>query len=286
MELVLELVVKKLGWNPERLDMKFQESGLTNRNYVVSNGLEKVVVRINGVLSGELGINRHAELSAMKAVSALGTTPDLLCFDAEQGHMITRFIEGRTWASNDLAQNVDRAAALLKKVHTSSEISFAFSPYRDIERWIQKATKRGQQLPGSLNKMMERLHQIHATREAVSDNFQGLCHNDPFANNFMDDGSLRLLDWEFAGMGDILYDLACISQSIGHEKQAALLRAYFGYSSPSLLQALHDMEYVVSFWNAMWATTMQATTPHTSFDYPSLAQYLFRKLESTLAPSS
>ncbi|MFC3801524.1 guanitoxin biosynthesis pre-guanitoxin N-oxide kinase GntI [Cohnella sp. GCM10012308] len=282
MESVRELAAEKLGWNPAELEMEFQESGLTNRNYVISNGREKVVIRMNGERSEALGINRQAELAALEAISDLGITPELLYFDVEQGYMITRFIEGRTWASDDLADHVERVGALLKQAHTAAEIDFEFSPYRDIERWIQKATKRGQQLPASLDKMMERLQQIRAMREAVSDSCRGLCHNDPFANNFMDNGSLRLLDWEFAGMGDVLYDLACISQSMGHEKQTQLLHAYFGYSSPELLQALQDMDYVVSFWNAMWATTMLSAAPQTGFDYSNLAQYLFQRMESAL----
>ncbi|MFC5469303.1 guanitoxin biosynthesis pre-guanitoxin N-oxide kinase GntI [Cohnella suwonensis] len=282
MELVLELAANKLGWKPEQLEMKFQESGLTNRNYVVSKGLEKIVVRVNGVHTGSLGINRQAELAALEAVSVLGIAPELLYFDTEHGYMITRFIEGRTWASGDLALNIDRISALLKKVHAVSEIDFEFSPYKDIERWIQKAKNRGQWLPESLDKMMERLHQIQALRAAVSDNFRGLCHNDPFANNFMDDGSLRLLDWEFAGMGDIMYDLACISQSMEHEKQLELLHAYFGYTSPELLRALHDMDYVVSLWNAMWAVTLLDTSSHQGFDYSNLAKHLFQKIENIL----
>lgn len=282
MELVLELAASKLGWKPEQLKMQFQESGLTNRNYVVSNGLEKVIIRVNGVHAGTLGIDRRAELAAMKAVSGLGTAPELIYFDTEQGYMITRFIEGRTWASNDLALNVDRISALLKKVHNAFEIDFEFSPYKDIERWIKIAIDRGQQLPESLDKMMERLHHIQALRAAVSDNFRGLCHNDPFANNFMDDGSLRLLDWEFAGMGDIMYDLACISQSLEHEKQLELLHSYFGYTSPELLRALRDMDFVVSFWNAMWAVTLLDTSSHPSFDYSNLAKYLFQKIDNML----
>ncbi|WP_337100467.1 guanitoxin biosynthesis pre-guanitoxin N-oxide kinase GntI [Paenibacillus sp. YIM B09110] len=284
MELVLDLVANKLGWMPETLEMKFQESGLTNRNYVVSNGLEKVVVRVNGAQTGLLGINRQAELAAMEAVSDLKTAPELLYFDVEQGYMITRFIDGRTWESNDLDMNVDRIGVLLKMVHTAAEIDFEFSPYKDIESWIQKAQSRGQQLPDSLDKMLERLHRIQASRAAASDNFRGLCHNDPFANNFMDDGTLRLLDWEFAGMGDIMYDLACIGQSMGHDKQLELLHAYFGYTSSELIRALHDMDYVVSFWNAMWAVTLLDTSSPSrqGFDYSGLANYLFQKMENVL----
>jgi thiamine kinase-like enzyme len=286
MESVLELVADKLGWNAAEVEVQYQESGLTNRNYIVSNGTEKAVVRIHGVLSGELGIDRRAEIAAMEAVSALDIAPELLYFEAGQagqGYMITRFIEGRTWESGDPAANIEGLAALLKKVHSVPGIEFEFSPYADIERWILLAKNRRQQLPEALDNLLERLHHIQGLRSAVADSCRGLCHNDPFANNFMDDGSLRLLDWEFAGMGDIMYDLACISQSLEPDKQTELLTAYFGYTSPELVRSLQDMDYVVSFWNAMWATTLMDSASHPDFDYSGLANYLFQKMERSLA---
>jgi thiamine kinase-like enzyme len=281
MESVLELVATQLGWEPQQLQLEFQESGLTNRNYVVSNGSEKVVVRVNGAHTETLGINREAELAAMEALSGLGIAPEVLYFNTERGDMITRYIEGHTWESGDLAPNIERISALLKKAHMATGINFEFSPYQDIERWIQLAENRGRQLPESLDKLMERLRQIQALRAAASEDFRGLCHNDPFANNFMDEdsGTLRLLDWEFAGMGDILYDLACIGQSMREDQQLELLHAYFGYTSTELLQGLQDMDYVVSFWNAMWAVTLLDPLSQQDFDYAKLADYLFRKLE-------
>lgn len=281
MDQILKLVIDQLGWGAEKLQTDYQESGLTNRNYVVTNGDEKVVVRASGAHTALLGINRHAEQAAMKALGHLAAIPGLVYFDAEQGHMITRFIAGRTWETPDLVPNIDRVGALLRRIHTAAEIDYEFSPYRDIERWIKQAQNNGQPLPESLERLLNQLNHIEASRAAVADNFRGLCHNDPFANNFRDGETLRLLDWEFAGMGDVMYDLACIGQSMTQEEQAALLQAYFGYSSQELLETLQVMDYVVSFWNAMWATTLldPSSTAPQGFDYAGLANYLFRKME-------
>lgn len=283
MDFVLELAASRLGWTPEQLTLDYQDSGLTNRNYVVSNGTKKAVIRVNGGGHHDaLGINRHAELAAMEAIRGLGTAPEVLYFDADTGTMITRFIEGRTWSAEDLEPNLNRITTLMKKVHGAPAIAFEFSPYADIKRWIVAAQNRGHALPETQDRLLARLHDIEAARAAVADAFRGLCHNDPFANNFMDDGTLRLLDWEFAGMGDVMYDLACIAQSMKPDKQAELLVAYFGDNSPELTQALRDMDYVVSFWNAMWAVTMLDAAPAGGFDYAGLARYLFQKLESAL----
>ena len=40
------------------------------------------------------------------------------------------------------------------------------------------------------------------------------CHNDLLTANFLDDGTrLRILDWEYAGMGDRFFDLANFSDN-------------------------------------------------------------------------
>ena len=57
------------------------------------------------------------------------------------------------------------------------------------------------------------------------------CHNDLLNANFIDDGTrIRIIDWEYAGMGDPFFDLG--NFSINHEltpdEDAMLLREYDG----------------------------------------------------------
>ena len=42
------------------------------------------------------------------------------------------------------------------------------------------------------------------------------CHNDLLTANFIDDGTrIRIVDWEYAGMGDVFFDLANFSVNNG-----------------------------------------------------------------------
>ena len=55
------------------------------------------------------------------------------------------------------------------------------------------------------------------------------CHNDLLAANFIDDGErIRIVDWEYAGMGDPFFDLGNFSVNHGltPDEDAALLAAY------------------------------------------------------------
>jgi thiamine kinase-like enzyme len=86
------------------------------------------------------------------------------------------------------------------------------------------------------------------------------CHNDLLNANFIDDGArIRIVDWEYAGMGDPFFDLG--NFSINHEltpdEDAILLAAYDGDVRPARLARLTLMRVVSDFREAMWGVLQQ-----------------------------
>jgi thiamine kinase-like enzyme len=89
------------------------------------------------------------------------------------------------------------------------------------------------------------------------------CHNDLLNANFIDDGvRIRIIDWEYAGMGDPFFDLG--NFSINHELTSAedelLLAAYDGEVRPSRLARLTLMRVVSDFREAMWGVLQQGVS--------------------------
>lgn len=278
----LEKIIKEgLGWDVSDISMEFQEDGLTNENYIITKNSVQYAVRIAGTNSRELGIDRRAEFAAMKAVAAIGLGPEVLYFSTETGNMITWYIDGKKWTKEDVStpENMKRIVEVIKKVHALPPIPYEFSPYKDIEERLQTALQRKIELPDSLDHLLKKLSVIKQERDQRRDEFWGLCHNDPFPNNFLDDGSVRLLDWEYAGMGDTFFDLACLSTSYSKEHKEALLQYYFGKSDTDLQNSLEQMSFVVSFWNATWAL-LQIGVPNPPRDYEAMAKKMFNKLEN------
>jgi thiamine kinase-like enzyme len=277
-----KIIREKLNWDMDKISVEYQNDGLTNRNYVISNGGEKYAVRISVINSGELGINRHAEFSAMKAVSAIGIGPEIVYFSAETGCMITKYINGKKWENKDagLSENILRIGETIKKVHELPAIPFKFSPYRDIEKRIQIARENNFELPDCLDRLVDTLHAIEHQREKTGEQFVGLCHNDPFPNNFIDSESLRLIDWEFAGMGDVFFDLSCLAMFYTPDQKEQLISCYFGRCDSILLSALRQMGFVVSFWNAMWAVVQTKNDAKNGFG--KMAKILFSNMIETL----
>ena len=61
------------------------------------------------------------------------------------------------------------------------------------------------------------------------------CHNDFLPGNLIDDGArMRIVDWEYAGMGDPFFDLGnfCINNDLTPDEDEAFLAAYDGNATP------------------------------------------------------
>ena len=104
------------------------------------------------------------------------------------------------------------------------------------------------------------------------------CHNDLLNANFIDDGSrIRIVDWEYAGMGDVFFDLA--NFSINHDLDAdgrrELLEAYAGEVSPAAERALELMRFMSDFREAMWGV-VQGAVSELDFDFGRVRGRAFR----------
>jgi thiamine kinase-like enzyme len=111
------------------------------------------------------------------------------------------------------------------------------------------------------------------------------CHNDLLNANFIDDGDrIRIVDWEYAGMGDVFFDLAnfSINNGLGREERQGLLAAYFGEVRAADERALELMLFMSDFREAMWGV-VQGAVSELDFDFGAYAAEHFERMEATAA---
>ena len=234
--------------------------GLTNVNYRVRAKGDEAFLRVSGRNTAWLGIDRALEYQVLKLASAAGIGPQVRHFLLPEGHMVTLPIRGREWSFEDYAtpETLGRVVATVKRIHALPTVRASFSPFRCIQSYGAYAETLGVKLPADFARFRERLAEIQAEQRRDPDRRVCCCHNDLYAWNLLDDGSVRVLDWEFAGMGDPYYDLAtlvCCHDSEGPlppELQDELLRAYFGKVTPSRRSRLQGMLFVLNLFTAMW----------------------------------
>jgi thiamine kinase-like enzyme len=256
--------------------------GITNHNLKVDVGGERFVLRVAGKGTNLLGIDRVVELAATEAAAALGIGPEVVQFVEPEGWLVTRFIEGEIPSPERMreSETLHRVAAALRAFHDGPEIPGTFDSFRVVEIYRRTALDRGGSVPETYEWAHEIAGRIETKRAAAA---PAPCHNDLLNANFLDDGErLRIVDWEYAGMGDRFFDLA--NFSINHELDAAqseaLLSAYFGEVRRADLEALELMRFMSDFREAMWGV-VQSAVSELEFDFEAYASEHFERLRRT-----
>lgn len=256
------------------------DGGITNRNYRVRFRGRDCVVRLPGKDTELLGIDRRAERAATEAAAALGIGPDVIAFEPERSCLVTGFIEARPVTAEELRGRIGEVAAALRAIHSGPQLPATFSPFERTERYERTARERGGVIPAAYPKVRAIADEI----AAVLDYEPVLCHNDLLTANFLDDGErLRILDWEYAGMGDRFFDLANFSNhhDLSVEEMETLLTAYFGESTAGRLARVQLMRPMAAFWEAMWGV-VQATCSQLDFDFLAYADEYLGKVRASV----
>ena len=212
--------------------------GLTNLNYLVDTGGERLVVRVPGAGTGEY-IDREAEEVAARSAAAVGVNAEVVFFDAVDGLMVTRFVDGAVTMNPERFRDlgsVARAGKALRQLHSEAEpFSTDFLLFSMIDDYKRLIAEKGAELPSGYH---EAESAADATRRALEAAPRALVpsHCDPLCENFLDTGErMMVIDYEYGGNNDPMWDLGDLSVEglFTPEQDAALLRAYFGGDAPA-----------------------------------------------------
>ncbi len=256
------------------LSVSMLPGGLSNTNYLVEADGERFVVRIGCENAAALGIDRTREEQAARLAHAAGFAPEVVVFTQPEGHSVVRFLPDARPPS--IAEFVEpdmiaRVAQRLRDVHALPRIEGRFDPFVVIDRWSEILDRRATPRPERLGALLELVDVARRERPAVSDTGAVLCHNDPYHLNFLDDGDLWLIDWEYAGMGDPMYDLAGVGLNLDTGGKAVLLDAYYGEATARLHRDLDLLIPVFLCWNTMWCL-VQVEGAAVEFDFYQMAE--------------
>lgn len=263
----------------------FLSGGITNQNYRVDVGGEAFVLRIGGAKTELLGIDRANEYAATKAAAEIGIAPEVVDFVLPEGYLVARFIRGREIPPDEMRQDntLYEIARALKKIHALAPIHATFSPFQVVRDYDKLARENGvTTFPEDYAWLRERMNEIES-RFTLDASHPVLCHNDLLNGNFLRDeyNNIRILDWEYAGMGDLFFDLANFSahHELSDEQILELLTAYFDHPLPEHFARLKLMQCMSDFREAMWGVLQQGIS-ELDFDFRGYANQFFEKLSA------
>jgi thiamine kinase-like enzyme len=244
------------------LDLTPLSGGITNRNYLVATPTgARLVLRLAGNDTHLLGISREVEHAATVAAAGVGVGPEVVAFIRPEGYLVTRFIDGRPLPEAEMRESAHlaEAADALRRIHNGPAIPGLFVPFRIVEAYRALAISRGVTIPPEydLAEAIARRIELACLTAPVE---LRPCHNDLLNANFMHDGTrLRIVDWEYAGMGDPFFDLGnfSINHELDADQDAALVHAYAGELRPAELARVTLMRVLSDFREAMWGVLQQ-----------------------------
>ncbi len=260
--------------------------GLTNRTYRITfpEG-DRYVVRIPGEGTEEM-IVRSDERVSTELACGLGVDAPLLYFD-EHGAKVTKYIENAvTMSAETLHQkeHIGQLAEIFKKMHTSgvnTGIPFeVFEMAQSYEKIIEdKAVRMFEDYGARKAEVMAIKQEIDALilAEKVP------CHNDPLCENWVEgDGRMYLIDWEYAGMNDGMWDVADVSIEAGFDDELdeLLLAAYLG-REPGLVDRKHFLASKI-YVDYLWTLWAKARVPYDGQPMEDWAQERYARLKGFL----
>ena len=275
------------GWSAPPDEVQALGGGITNRNYLVRRGDERFVVRVMGHNTELLGIDRAWEYEASRVAADLGIGAGVFAFLPEQGGMVTRFVTGDGLSAERAAtpEVMGRIMGVVRRYHEGPPFPGAFSAFGTVRAYDRLARQRGVVFPDSAARALARADAIEAALGPVTTPVP--CHNDLLAANFLEDGDIvRLLDWEYAGMGDRFFDLGnfAANQTLDPPGCDSLLQAYFGAVRPRDQAHLHLMRVMSDLRESLWGF-LQSSLSNLDFDFLEYGgEHLDRFLEKAAAP--
>jgi thiamine kinase-like enzyme len=262
----VEAIIKRIPEWKDAGNLQVESfAGLTNTNYLVTVNGDRFVLRVSGKNTAQLGINRQYEFEALSVVSQAGIGAQVVHYLLPEGHLVTKFINGHhlTLEEYRTPENIQRIVKAVKLLHQLPLPKAVFSPFHRVESYARQAQSMQVSFPGDFDRLLEKMKKIEQEQARDTSPWQKFCHNDLFCVNVLDDGKIWFIDWEFAGVGDIYYDLATLTYSYDlpdtwpRELQEYMLNCYFGEVREENRARLQGMQYMVMFFTAMWGLLQQ-----------------------------
>ena len=260
--------------------------GLTNHTYKVTleDGGE-YVVRIPGEGTEEMIVRGDEKISTALACR-LGIDADMLYF-GDDGSKVTKYIQNAVTmspASLHEEKHIEQMAAIYRTLHTCGEDTGVPFEVFEMAAGYEKIIFENH-VP-MFEDYSEKKAEVMAIKNEIDkaiDIKKVPCHNDPLCENWVEgDGRMYLIDWEYAGMNDGMWDVADVSiEAVFDEAHdMKLLSAYLGHE-PDVTDKKHFLANKI-YVDFLWTLWAKARVPFDGQPMEDWAQERYARLKGFL----
>ncbi len=224
------------------------KGGMSNHMYVIEvNGL-KYTFRIPGKKANNF-VDREKELENIKLVEKLEVNNEMYYFDEVVGYKLSKYVEGECLIEKKVEDYLVDVSEILRKVHNSELRSkYDYDCMGRLSKYEKLVTDKG--YIGKREKYYELKKKLESDFSFLQNGNLVLCHGDSQVSNFVvGEDKLYLLDWEFCGNNDPIYDIACFG-NVDFEDALKLLPIYLG-REPNAIE-ISKLNYFRGFQCLQW----------------------------------
>lgn len=230
---IKEKLVNILDVDESEIEEVALAGGMTNKNYKVKISGKDYILRIPGN-GTESMISRINEKHNSKLANELGIDTHILYFDEVSGIKISELIEDAETINSQTAKREDimeSTTSILRKLHNSGlKFNNTFDVFKEIVKYEQLLKEaNGNNFKDYLDirtKVMSLENKLEKLGREIKP-----CHNDTVAENFIKgkNDKLYLIDWEYSGSNDPMWDLAAhiIECDFNTDEEELFIQKYF-----------------------------------------------------------
>jgi thiamine kinase-like enzyme/choline kinase len=285
---VKELLAEVLEIEPICINNIEKLGGLTNNNYKVRINDKDFVARVAGT-GTEKTIDRLNEKLNSSIAYQIGLDSHAIYFNELTGLKIAEFIPNAETLNPTTAKREDNMvliADVLKTLHSSNEkFQEDFNPFDGTEYYENVLLQANGKLYDGYLELKKKFMPLRNELNTLGIvNVAG--HLDCLPENFIKSGEakLYLIDWEYSGNYDNLYDIAAVSLECGYseDEEDLFFRKYFGTNPTEQERKKIEIHKIMQdmYWS-MWSAAKVAMGDPFLVDY-SLDRYKRGKANLTM----
>ena len=262
--------------------------GMTNRSYKVTmKNHAEYLVRIPGFGTEKL-INRLEERKSNELACKLGLDSKLLYF-SDDGKKVMTFIpnvQETTKEQLKKMENISQAANIFRKLHTCGEdTGVRFEVFEMASMYEKLIEQSGVCLHDDYQANKQTVMSIKDGLDAKGLIQRVPCHNDPLVANWVLDvnNKLYLIDWEYAGMNEPMWDLSCLSIEANYTETEdyALMKMYFEHEP--VLEERKRFIATKLYVDFLWTLWGLARVPYDGQFMQKYADSRYQRLKDNIA---